>query len=376
VRAILGPLLYASITVGAATAQTHVETFSIQFDGRERLYKVLEPESYCPGRPALVILHGGGQSASKVFEETAPQNAWVRLAEREGLLVIAPNGWNVALERGDTDQQSWNDLRDAIGRPISEEDDAGFIAEVVRVETRARGIDPRSLFVAGSSNGGMMTYRMLIEYPGLFAGGAGVIANLPENDVPDPEVARPIVIINGDADPLMPWEGGAVGFGNGAPVRSAIDTLAYWRRLAGADTTPGVIELLPDVAPSDGTRVLRAEFFADPTGPPPVVLYRVINGGHSLPLLADDPQTPLPSSFGVRSLDANGAELAWGFFERFLPEPGPLTDFDTPTGSDAFDLIEFLRRLDNNERAADLNCDRLFDAADVEAFLRAAGGPD
>ncbi|MEO1512344.1 MAG: hypothetical protein AAFU70_09740, partial [Planctomycetota bacterium] len=204
----------------------------------------------------------------KVFEPNVPQAAWVRLAEREGLLVIAPNGWNVSENQGSGDQQTWNDLRGPQPGVISEEDDAGFVDAVVERELPARGFDPREVFVVGSSNGGMLTFRVMIEFPERFAAAAPVIANLPENAIDDPPVAKPIVIINGDADPLMPWEGGVVGFGTGAPVRSGVDTLNYWRRVHGLETTEGDLELLPDTEPTDGTRILRAEYRPVPDAPP------------------------------------------------------------------------------------------------------------
>ncbi len=294
---------------------------TIEHDGLHRYYIVAEPASYRPGAPVVVVLHGGTQSMRTILEETAATHRWLQIAKDNGFLVLAPNGFNAMTGDAGGDRQTWNDLRPSVGNPISEEDDAGFIAATITCEATRRGFDRRAVFVTGASNGGMMAFRMLIEYPDHFAAGAAFIANLPEAVVPKPKSIRPVMILNGDADPLMPWEGGVVGFG-GAPVRSGPETVAYWRRVNGIFEPP-TTRLLPDIDPADGARILEFTYRVQPQTPPPVVLYRMVGGGHAIPVLPTDPQVALPAVLGRRCRDARGIDLAWAFFSAHRPSGPP-----------------------------------------------------
>lgn len=285
----------------------------IRHDGRDRHYLVVTPAGLRAGAPAVVLLHGGSQSMRRVLISPMATSRWVDLAVEHGLVLLVPNGWDIATDDGGGDRQTWNDLRGPVGNPISEEDDAGFIAAMVARERARLAFDADAVFVTGSSNGGMMAYRMLIEYPDVFRAGAAFIGNLPDIEVPAPAVARPVMIMNGDADPLMPWEGGGVGFG-GAPVRSAGATVAYWKDAHGLADDAGRVTVLEDADPGDGCRVVEAAF-GDAGG---VTLYRVVNGGHTIPILAADPQPNLPPVIGTLCRDVRGVDLAWGFFERAM----------------------------------------------------------
>lgn len=354
-----------NMTLGAEPGVTITEK-TVKHDGIDRFYLVAEPESFCPGAPAVVVLHGGSQGMRILFEETAAPSRWIDVASEFGVIVIVPNGYNVTEQDASGDRQTWNDLRSSVGNPISEEDDAGFIAAVVAREWELLGFDRRAVFVTGSSNGGMMAQRMLVEFPGVFAGGASFIGNLPERLIPDPGSPTPIMIMNGDADPLMPWEGGSVGFG-GAPVRSTLDTVAYWRRVNGLADVSAERELLPDVDPSDGVRILKTASTEALATEPDVVVYRMINGGHAIPVLPGDPQNPLPPGLGVRGRDVRGVDVAWRFFQRHTPELEE--DLNGDASVDVFDAFAFLRWVDAGAPAADVNCDGEIDAGDTGAVL-------
>ena len=284
-------------------------------DGPCRFYLVAEPPGDAAARPAVVLLHGGSQSMRTILEPTAAPARWLTLAEKHGIVLLVPNGFNVERQDGGTDRQTWNDLRPPGRTPISQEDDVGFIAAMLEREAPRRRIDREAVFVTGSSNGGMMAHRLLVERPDLFAAGVSFIASLPAEPVPLPPRARPIMLVNGDADPLMPWEGGTVGFG-GSPVRSTPATVAWFRAIHGLADVPPDVRLLPDRDPDDGTRILEAAFGGDDAMPPRLVLLRMIDAGHAMPVLPEDPQSRLPEPLlGVRCRDARGVDLAWAFLE-------------------------------------------------------------
>lgn len=289
---------------------------SLDVGGATRWFRVYETRADMAGAPAVVVLHGGAQSMRKIFERGAGgSQAWRDVAEREGLLLLVPNGTSVTT--GDTrgDQQTWNDVRPPGARRVSEADDVAFIGAMLDwAESRYR-IDPQRIYVTGASNGGMMTYRLLIEAPGRFAAGAAFIAALPADSpqVKPPPRPTPLLIANGTADPLVPWEGGDR-MNAGFTVLSAEATAAWWVRAAGADASRASSEALPDLAPDDGCRIHRTTFPAR-AGGAPVAFYRVEGGGHAMPSM----RYPLPDTPRVRRLignactDAEGAELAWEF---------------------------------------------------------------
>ncbi|NRA56499.1 MAG: hypothetical protein HRU13_00015 [Phycisphaerales bacterium] len=359
------------VLVDAASADVPIEERRLGFDGRERAYLVAVPESFEPGNPAIVVLHGGSLSMCRILEPTAAPAAWLDVAERFGLVLLVPNGFNPVDEDGTGDRQSWNDLRPPGDAPISREDDAGFISAMVAREQARLGFDARSVAVTGASNGGMMAYRMVVERPDQFAAAAAFIANLPEADIPDPVEPRPVVIINGDADPLMPWLGGLVGRA-GAPVRSAGETVQYWRRVHGILDGEITAASLPDIDPDDGTRVVRFEYLGRDGGQAPVVLYRVAGGGHSMPVFADDPQVPLPPSLGPRCHDFRGVDAAWEFFRSRLPATPPCpADLDGDGELTLFDFLEFQNLFGFGDPRADFDFDGELTLFDFLAFQNA-----
>ncbi len=162
------------------------------FAGTKRYFLEFRPARLKPGAPVLIVLHGGGQSARKMFRRgNSPHQEWPRLAEREGFLE-ALAGWAVA----------------------------------------KRGGDLRRIYVAGASNGGMMVFRLLMERPAPFAAGAAFIATLPAREMPVPDIARPILIAPATEDPVIRWEGGDL-LNRGMIMRSVPDTLAYWLGVHG-----------------------------------------------------------------------------------------------------------------------------------------------
>src|SRR5205085_309041 len=92
----------------------------------------------------------------------------------------------------------------------------------------------------------------------------------------------PVLVMNGTADPLVPYRGGAVGFrGERGEVISTEATMARLRSFngcAGALTT----ERLADLDPADGSDVI-VETWAECSSGAPVVLYRIEGGGHRVP---------------------------------------------------------------------------------------------
>jgi|GEM_PF-6366451 len=290
------------------------EVVTLEIDGKTRVYTLYVPDTFTDDNPAVLLLHGGGGSMRDVLGPDRTTRRWVEIADRDGTLLIIPNGFNSTRDDGLGDDQSWNDLRASNAGTTSDEDDFGFLLTVLDdAETRA-DYDDDDVFVTGSSNGGIMTMTLLILAPDRFEAGAAFIAALPEEAIPDPSDATPFFMLNGTEDPLILFEGGPVA-ANGSPTRSVADTVAYWTRVTESVPSTEVFSSLPNTVPDDDCEITVSEF-RDDDGDPSFIYYEAIGGGHSIP----DPEPPLRSQavldlIGNQCREAQGVDLVDQFFQ-------------------------------------------------------------
>jgi polyhydroxybutyrate depolymerase len=146
--------------------------------------------------PTVMVLHGAFSSAAW----TMRHYGFAEAAAARGFAAVFPQGL-----RG-----CWNDGRNPFPWRA---DDVTFL-KLLAGELMAEGIaDPRRIYVAGVSNGGMMAMRMVCEASELFAGAGTVIANMPASIGARCHPLRPVpvVMFNGSADRWVPYQGGGVG---------------------------------------------------------------------------------------------------------------------------------------------------------------------
>lgn len=306
-RNLLLPLAALILAALACGRTASLEQGTLVHDGLERTYYLLVPSSYDPATPTplVLMLHGGGGNGRQVCRM---KGGVAELAEAEGFLVLCPEGIDA----------HWNDGRtEAPYRPHQEQiDDVGFLLHLLDHIAGQYNVDERRVFVTGVSNGGIMTFRLACEAADRFAAAAPVIGSMAEGL--DCHPARPlsILVMNGTEDPLVPWEGGSVRFGERElgrviPVESAV---AFWVQANGCDPEPQR-EWLPDTDPEDGSRVERVTY----TGcrqATQVVLYRVEGGGHTWP---GGSQYAPKSLIGTVNRDLHAGEVIWSFFQAAAP---------------------------------------------------------
>ncbi|PHS26667.1 MAG: hypothetical protein COA84_05710 [Robiginitomaculum sp.] len=262
-------LIIAGLTTPASARAESI----IAPDGLKRSYTLTIPESV-RGRPTpvLFVLHGGGGSGKQIHKSLS----YDRLARRYGFIVVYPDG----LER------HWNDGRNDSKTPFFRKvtpDDVGFlraIADKLIVNGRA---DAARIMITGVSNGGMMTQRLLCEASDVFSAGASIIAGLPAAlRQCQPERRRSLLLINGDNDPLMPWNGGGVGFRRvRGTVLSGPDTFAHWQSVYGC-SGPVVSTPMRDRNKSDQSHpVLMASQNCEQGSK--VHMVQIVGGGHNVP---------------------------------------------------------------------------------------------
>lgn len=215
-----------------------------------------------PGRPrpTVIVLHGALIGA----KNTVRWSHFREAAAAHGYSTVFPEGVG----------RLWND-----GRAFRQgADDVAFITTLAARLVTDGVADPKRLYLAGVSNGGFMTLRVLCEAPDAFAGAGTVIAALGAEVGArcKPKRALPLVMVSGTADPLVPYRGGGVGFRGRNGVAWGAERTAALFAAANGCGRPRETQM-PD-GDSSETSITRIAWACRLSTP--VVLYRVENGGH------------------------------------------------------------------------------------------------
>lgn len=296
--------MYAAfVSAGEATAE--MSTRTLAQGGLSRSYVFYVPERSRPApRPLIVVLHGGGGTADQIMRFSR----FNTLAAKEGFAVAYPQGIS----------RRWNDGRIFRGRSETDADDVGFIRAVVVDAASRIAIDRSRIYAAGISNGGFMSFRLACEAADLFRAIAPVTATMPDDLGPRCKPSAPVAVflINGTADPLVPYEGGHVrGPFNmqRGPIWSTDRTVAFWARHNRCPAGP-VIAAWPDRDKEDGSRVIESDYRACADGR--VRLLRIEGGGHTWP----GGSQYLPAGWiGTTNRDFDATEAIWNFFKTLPP---------------------------------------------------------
>lgn len=290
--------------------------------GLRRVYAVLPPADRSRPAPVIVLLHGGTQSMRKIFSPSAGGTRdWIEIARENNAVLVAPNASNPMTGGTTGNWQHWSVYGDEAARPGAgrRPDDVTFIRDVLAEVAASYQIDAARIYVTGASNGGMMTYRMLIEASEVFAAAAVFVTALPADldRLPRPRHPVPLMIYSGTADPLIPFAGGAVAGAWGRArgrIASQPDMVSWWIGANRAERTPREVVELAHLEPDDPCRIERRDYEARRNGAPVTVLVAT-GGGHAMPQRV----STIPDNLFVRRLighvcrDADGARLAWQF---------------------------------------------------------------
>ena len=179
----------------SARAQGPQDAHTLVYQGLTRQYFLYVPDRVPLPAPLVFVLHGGGGTAAQLREHAG----FDALADAHGFIVVYPDGMDHA----------WND-----GAPFRESDvdDVGFIAALIDAVSAEQPIDPARVYASGISNGGFMSLHLACVLPERFAAVAAVTAGLrPFDEVPCPTTLPVgVLVMNGTADPLVPYDGGTV----------------------------------------------------------------------------------------------------------------------------------------------------------------------
>jgi polyhydroxybutyrate depolymerase len=236
-------------------------------NGLTRTFITHIPPQYTAHHPLPIMLSLHGRLGDGQGQITLSHMSAV--ADQYGFIVVYPDGY----------QRSWNDGRPGTPAHNAQIDDVAFLSNLIDVTLQTYGADAHHIYVSGMSNGGFMTETLGCQLANKIAAIGIVAATFTSALAPTctPAQPLPVMLFNGDADPLVPYTGGPLG--DRGTVLSAADTAQRWAALNTCASSPDRQEL-PDV--HDGTHVVAATYTGCRSAVS-VVWYTIQHGGHTWP---------------------------------------------------------------------------------------------
>jgi len=148
--------LLLAMSCAAALAAPQPQKQTITADGKERTYYTFAPEKIASPAPLLLLLHGSGRDGMSQIEE------WKRLAEQDGLVLVAPDSLN---------SREWS-----MGT-----DGPEFLHAIIEATRAKCSIDGRRMYVFGHSAGAVFALYIGVMESQYFAA-TGVHAGAMKDD--------------------------------------------------------------------------------------------------------------------------------------------------------------------------------------------------
>jgi len=291
--------------------QTYKNAMDMRINGFPRTYLVHIPSGYQPGTalPMVVVIHGAFDTAERIEEISG----FSRLADRDGLIVLYPNGMGIL-----GFLQHWNAGHCCGKAAIDQVDDVGFVAASIEDVCARVKVDRDRIYMVGFSNGGMLAYRFAAERGDLLAAVAPLAASIagkPAEDIPEwriPEPVRPISVISmhGLLDDEVPYGGGPGRHRGGARTYwSAEKSIEFWV------TQNGCKPQVSNQSLYEGRVLLKR--WPDCENNTEMALYLIKEWGHVWP--GEYFTSALAGDDSLKHFDA--AEIIWFFFKTHHRHP-------------------------------------------------------
>ena len=278
------------------------EMRTLDHDGRERTYLLHVPDGLHENEPVPLVFafHGGGGNGSGMNSLTK----FDKLANREGFIAVFPDGVG----------NSWNDGRQNLASEayLLNVDDVGFVDAMIETISLEFPVDRKRIYATGISNGAIFSHFLAAQRASTFAAIAPVVGGLaiPFNEHFNPDDTVSVLIIQGTADPLVPYDGGQIAGGNRGAIISTDDTVELWVQNDGCKSTPREEEL-PNSDLNDGCLVAQYTW-SNGHADSAVVLLKIEGGGHTWP---GGVQYLPESVIGRVCKDFEATEVIWRFFK-------------------------------------------------------------
>jgi polyhydroxybutyrate depolymerase len=280
-----------SISAGIPAGQS---SRTLSHDGRTRSYILYLPALVDRSRPVplLLVFHGGTGNA----ESAVRMSGFNAVADKNGFIAVYPDGTGPL---SDNKLLTWNGGACCGYAQDNSVDDVGFVRAVVRDLRASLTVDPKRIYAAGMSNGGILSHRLACQAADLFAAVAPVAGTL--NFSPcQPSQPVSVIEFHGTDDQHILYEGG---YGPKSLVKvdfaSVRESVAFWVSADGCNTRPQ----------TDSSDNIHHEAWSGCAGSTAVELYTIIGGGHAWPGgQAGWPDSDQPVT------NVNATDLIWRFF--------------------------------------------------------------
>ena len=287
--------------IASAMAQKNTEGI-ITVGTTKREYLVHLPVNYKAGTalPLVMVFHGGGGN----YKQMQRYMGMDAIADKDNFITVYPNGVN----------KQWNDGRE-FKESITANDDVQFINQLLDTLLQQYTIDKKRVFATGISNGGFFSIYLSYKLSNRLLAVAPVCASIPEKifDAFYPAQPVSVLIMNGTADPLVPYQGGRVGNGFTGGRGNCTSTDSTLQRYIAVDHTSltPVITNFADIDTKDQCTATQYLYNGGAANSR-VCLVKITNGGHTLPGAGQY----LPKFIVGRVCnDFKGTEIVWGFFK-------------------------------------------------------------
>lgn len=248
------------------------ERLTVESGGVTREVERVVPPGYDGARPHPLILSLHGFTSN--IEQQDLFSGLPEAAAARGYVLLTPQAAEATLPIGGQQISApyWNIRPEGSAAIPGAQDDIVFLTRLIDSTLDELCIDPARVYVTGNSNGAGMAATLACALPGRLAAIAPVSGINLAATCPDLQPVS-VVAFHGDADPLVPYEGGSaanVELGN-PPVESAVGEFA---RAAECQERPESEFLFSDIT------LWR---WKDCRPGVAVELYTVLGGGHTWP---------------------------------------------------------------------------------------------
>lgn len=265
-------IIFTTLLILSNLIASRVYADEIMVDSISRSYTLYIPEKSKDKRlPLLIALHGGGGTGVNMIKLTDFND----YADEYGFAIVYPDGI----------EKHWNDRREVNRKYINgkEIDDVKFLTNLIDTLIFKYNIDSNRVFVTGISNGGAMSFYLALHIPNKLSGVAPVAISMPTHMINNDSIVTPIpiMIIFGDEDPFVPFNGGEISLwnikrGKVVPVKEAVD---FWVKNNNCNEEPEVTYLNKKM---DNTKAIKYEYNPKQNGAE-VVYWLIEGGGHTWP---------------------------------------------------------------------------------------------
>ena len=278
--------------------EPNISEHCTDYDELERCWLLLVPLILNESAPAplLVDMHGNGDD---MYQQRWTSD-FANISMEQGFFVAYPQGHNNAWNHGSSLIPCSDELR------CSEEDDVGFILQMLDTIMQNHSVDKSRVYVTGWSNGCGMTQRLAVQASEVFAA-AGCMAMYRFAEVQSDYSPIPFMEVHGLLDEIVLYTTTAPAAPVFGPEKGAIQNLESWADLNGCQGS------IPEVIVSEEDYDIRG--YTDCENEAQVMLVSLFFAAHN-PYEHDDPVAD-PGRGWANPTGVPSSTIVWEFVSQF-----------------------------------------------------------